>query len=631
VTRKLRFGRWSSEVRIAVLLGLSVVVPCLLLAVFGLRALRTERSEAEGSLRLRLAETLRREVVRGAGRDLSLATARAARGVPLGGPADPGPALAALEEPGGLFEAAYLVTPDGRVRDSSFALVRARAGDPRLTVDEARAAALRREDAPPADLAAFAARYPLGVDEEGYPATLGFLCHRVRLLADRGDASATAALRDLDEALLAHEGYVAPARLAYFETRAERLRATLGPDRVGAERRRAKGRRLRAMDARILPLLGEHLKAGPGHEVVRDDEGDVVLLRSPVPPEGPATALLVLVLDRDVAERDVLARRLTALELPPGFRGVRAPVEASPELVLARHRTESPLEGIEVAIVAEGLDAVDAALPSGGGRYVVILVLAIVGAAAAAFVTLRTVSAELRLAKRTSDFVSNVTHELKTPLTAIRMFVETLQDDRVENEDERRECLDVIARETDRLQERIERVLKLARSSAGRSAFDLRPGNVRDALHDAAETCRARLTGRPGATLEERIDDDLGPVRFDRRALGEAVANLLSNAVKYSPADRCHLSLTGRKAGAEIVIEVRDAGFGIEEPERERIFERFYRVDEARVREVEGTGLGLALVRRIVEAHEGRISLDSVPGEGSTFRIHLPIAPPEAA
>jgi signal transduction histidine kinase len=238
----------------------------------------------------------------------------------------------------------------------------------------------------------------------------------------------------------------------------------------------------------------------------------------------------------------------------------------------------------------------------------------------------RTVTGELRLAKRTSDFVSNVTHELKTPLTAIRMFVETLQDGRVKDDSERRECLDVIARETDRLQERIERVLKLAQLGAGQGAFDLHPGSLTGVLRDAADTCRARLTGVPGAELVEEIEEDLGPVRLDRRAMGEAVANLLANAVKYSPRDRCRLELVGRTDGDEVVVEVRDHGYGIPASEHERIFERFYRVDEPRVREVEGTGLGLALVRRIVEAHGGRMSLRSAEGEGSTFRIHLPVA-----
>ncbi|MCP3859457.1 MAG: ATP-binding protein [Phycisphaeraceae bacterium] len=135
-----------------------------------------------------------------------------------------------------------------------------------------------------------------------------------------------------------------------------------------------------------------------------------------------------------------------------------------------------------------------------------------------------------------------------------------------------------------------------------------------------------RLAGLPGAEFTEEIDEDLGPLSLDRRAMGDAVANLLANAVKYSPKDRCRLSLIGRKDGDEVVVEVRDDGYGIPASEHERIFERFYRIDVQHVHDAEGTGLGLALVRRIVEAHGGRISLKSAEGAGSTFRIHLPLA-----
>jgi signal transduction histidine kinase len=629
VTRPLRFGRWPSEVRIALLLGLSVVLPCLLLALFGVRAHRTEQAEAEAAVRIDLDKALRQDVVEEVADTLDGALAAAARHVrdlPLTDPAA-SVAFQGLERSGGPFSAAYAVEPDGTVRDSSLKVVR---GSERLVVPERRIDEARDGERDPDVYRRFAADWPLGVDESGWPITLGFLVERAVVLLDGSSPEAASAILDAEEVLRYSTKLVSASHLKYLGDRIQGLFEKAADDRSlteGRTRIERKCRHLDAIDSVIRPSLRKHLAAGPGHEI----QGDIVLLRAPVveDDEEDAGFLLVLVLDRAALVRDVLDPALAKLDLPDGFRTARGDAAAVTDDRLAKESLARPLHDIRVAIFADDPEALENAARSSGGRYLVILVLAIVGAAAAAFVTLRTVSAEIRLAKRTSDFVSNVTHELKTPLTSIRMFVETLQDGRVKDDAERRECLDVIARETDRLQERIERVLKLARLGAGRTAFDLHiVDDIGSVLNDAAKTCRTRIADRPGAELTDEIEMNLGPARIDRRALEEAVANLLANAVKYSPRDRCRLKLKAWRTAQEIVVEVSDEGIGIPPGDRERVFERFYRVDDPVVREAEGTGLGLALVRRIVEAHGGHMSLDSTMGEGSQFRIHLPTATP---
>jgi len=640
MTRTLRFGRWPSGVRIALLIGLAVVAPCILLVVYGLRADKVDRDDAGQGLRARLAETLRRDVVTEVADRLDGAVLEAARHAPAAPSSDPGwPAyVSALEGEGGSFEAVYAITGTGRIYDGRGTLVWTERSDPIIRVDPAAKAALRARivagEALPEHLEAFAKAQPIGLDEGDYPMTLGYLHLRAEMLAEAGSPAASAACVDFMEALIRHERLISMEDRSDYRSRAAALRARLGDGAsidAGAARARRKRQQAELIASRIRPRLTEYLTDEPGHEVVSDSEGGrSIYLWAPVRARegGEPRILLVLVLDRDRFERSVLAPALTGLALPPGFRAVRlgSGEDGPANLRVAAERLAGPLDDVDVAVVAEAEDAIEAAVRSRGNRNLVILVLAIVGAAAAGWLTLRTVTGELRLAKRTSDFVSNVTHELKTPLTAIRMFTETLQDGRVQDDSERRECLDVIARETDRLQERIERVLKMARLGAEGGSFDRHPGLLTDVLREAAETCRVRLAGLPGAELTEEIEEDLGPLSLDRRAIGDAVANLLANAVKYSPKDRCRLSLTGRKDGDEVVVEVRDDGYGIPASEHERIFERFYRIDVQHVRDAEGTGLGLALVRRIVEAHGGRISLKSAEGAGSTFRIHLPLA-----
>jgi signal transduction histidine kinase len=226
------------------------------------------------------------------------------------------------------------------------------------------------------------------------------------------------------------------------------------------------------------------------------------------------------------------------------------------------------------------------------------------------------------------DYVSNLSHELRTPLTSLRMFVETLREGRVRDEKEAKECLDIVAQETDRLQSLVERMLQFASFTRGRAPIELKSADAGDVARRAVALFRKRAEAAK-ATLELSVEEPLPESILDRDAVLQVLVNLLDNAVKYAGHDGAKVRVTVRPAGdgGRVAIEVDDDGPGVPERERELVFEEFYRGDDTLSRRVEGTGIGLAVSRRIVLAHGGRIEV--VKSErlgGACFRVTLPAA-----
>ena len=245
------------------------------------------------------------------------------------------------------------------------------------------------------------------------------------------------------------------------------------------------------------------------------------------------------------------------------------------------------------------------------------------------------ISSEQRVSALKSDFIGNVSHELKTPLSLIRMFAELLQLGKVKTPEKGREYAAIIMRESERLSRLIDNVLDFSRIERGKAAYEMKPGDLGEVIERALDFYRYRLE-REGRQLEVDLPSAVPTTLLDENALTLVVLNLLDNAVKYGGngpiAVRLRRSERSDKA-VELVLSVSDQGLGIEPEEQKKIFERFYRTRAVRNTNIRGSGIGLALVRHITEAHGGRVGVESVPGGGSTFTITLPVraAPAEAA
>ncbi len=231
---------------------------------------------------------------------------------------------------------------------------------------------------------------------------------------------------------------------------------------------------------------------------------------------------------------------------------------------------------------------------------------------------------EARVAKLQTDFVNKVSHELRTPLTSIRMFVETLQLGRLQDPERQREALEIVADETARLSGLISRLLDWARMESGRRTYELTRQPVGPILDRAIEALAPQLLHQPAEVVREEAPG-LPPVLADREALSEALLNLLNNALKYTGAQK-KITLAAAPGAAGVWLRVTDNGPGIPGREQKRIFLKFYRARDPLSRTIEGTGLGLAMVKHIVEAHGGRITVRSEVGQGATFGIWLPAA-----
>jgi two-component system phosphate regulon sensor histidine kinase PhoR len=229
-----------------------------------------------------------------------------------------------------------------------------------------------------------------------------------------------------------------------------------------------------------------------------------------------------------------------------------------------------------------------------------------------------------RLENMRKDFVANVSHEIKTPLTAIKGFVETLYQGNVDKPEETERFLGIIQKHVDRLSSIIDDLLSLSRIEQENEGqvIQFEKKAIVDVFRSAAQICRSAAQEKNidiNLTCDEHLESCFDPTLFE-----QAVVNLLDNAIKYSePNSTIHLS--ANLDDSELKVIVADQGIGIAQNHLPRLFERFYRVDKARSRKLGGTGLGLAIVKHIAQAHGGHVTVDSTLGKGSTFTIHLPL------
>jgi two-component system phosphate regulon sensor histidine kinase PhoR len=235
------------------------------------------------------------------------------------------------------------------------------------------------------------------------------------------------------------------------------------------------------------------------------------------------------------------------------------------------------------------------------------------------------VRAERRASQMKSDFIANVSHELKTPLSLIRMFGELLMTGKHKGEAMTREYGGIITRESERLAHLIDNVLDFARLERGKASYSFAEGRLEEVVERALDVFRHRIE-KDKLRLTTEIEPGLPPVRMDEDAMTLVLLNLVDNAVKYA-GDGGEVTVRLRRAPGAVALSVVDHGSGISPEEQGRIFDRFYRARSARARNVRGSGIGLALVKHIAEAHGGRVEVESVLGSGSTFTVTIPAAP----
>ena len=248
-----------------------------------------------------------------------------------------------------------------------------------------------------------------------------------------------------------------------------------------------------------------------------------------------------------------------------------------------------------------------------------LMVVMIIGIA----LVLRNVQQEMKLAEKKADFVSNVSHEIRTPLALINMFAETLLMDRVKTEEKKKEYYGIITKEVSRLTNMINRILSFSKIEASKRTYDKRQLDLNTVVADVFNTYSYHLENN-GFRCELKTTEEQLIINADQEAVIEVLVNLIDNAMKYSLDSKYVIIETGLK-GHNAFVSVSDQGMGIPKNQRDKLFEKFYRVPNGDVHDTKGSGLGLTLVKHIMDAHEGEVEVHSNLDKGSTFKLFFPL------
>lgn len=255
----------------------------------------------------------------------------------------------------------------------------------------------------------------------------------------------------------------------------------------------------------------------------------------------------------------------------------------------------------------------------------VVVVLALLMIVAGAIAIIRLVGRQVELAREKTEFAANVSHELRSPITQIRLKGEALQLGLFEDEEEFQEAYTAIVRESERLSRLVDNVLDFSAIERGAKRYSMRPGDLSETVRAAVQSARYSAETR-GLEMDLELPDDMPMVMHDPEAISQVMQNLISNAAKYGK-EGGWIGVTAHTSRDAVYVKVKDRGIGIQPGDLSLIFERYYRSPDPEARRRKGTGIGLTIVKYIMEAHDGHISVTSTPGQGTTFTLHFPIAP----
>lgn len=360
---------------------------------------------------------------------------------------------------------------------------------------------------------------------------------------------------------------------------------------------------------------------------------------------------------------EISGESVPALELARQ-ESARSPKESVDPLII--RRLPSPFEYVRITAFLKEPEAGKQATDVPARLYGWGICLLACGIIVGTWVVIREAAFEVRLARSRSDFVMGVSHDLRTPLAAMKMMAESLYLGHVADAVKQKEFLRIIVRESERLHQLVERVLFFVRLGQDAMVYRFSEGNIGEVVEAAVDAFQARFAGASHPDIQLDVEPRLPIIRLDESAITQVMLNLLDNAWKYGPqhlssnvfagqatdnastplsasqrpTTNTEIEVTVRKASDRrgwlktrrqgVVISVRDHGVGIEKEEQGKLFRKFYRVPGSQEANVSGVGLGLALCRHIVEAHGGRISVESRPGEGSTFWVFLAVTCPQS-
>ncbi|MEN9786081.1 MAG: hypothetical protein RLZZ299_1345 [Pseudomonadota bacterium] len=327
------------------------------------------------------------------------------------------------------------------------------------------------------------------------------------------------------------------------------------------------------------------------------------------------------------AEVERAAERLTADE--GDLRVILvSPEQRTPSAALGTDVLSTRLAGWRAAAVPRDPEALAARQAEERLRGSGIVLLSILLLGVGAFASARLVQRELDLARDKADFAAHVSHELRSPITQIRLKAEALQLGLATSQEATARYYDAIVRESERLSRLVDNMLDFAAIERGVKKYTLRPGDLGGTIHRTVESARVAMETRR-MTIELQLPDDLPPVWHDVDAVSQVMTNLLSNAAKYGQ-DAGWIGVTVEASPEEVRVAVSDRGIGIAREEQEHVFQQYWRSADPQARRRKGTGIGLTIVKYVMEAHGGRVVLQSAPGQGTTFTLHFPTRAPPA-